>query len=584
MMDEKRATQSASTNRIALQNAEAGRLAIRASMAAANGDLMLNAILGMKKSGASASVGQTGNALIAGDWTVKELACAREFNFELTTDLAASLARMEQAVQTLMGCAKVALLVFDEQTGLYNCLSDLLMAHSAGPEAKMRELPFLSDAVLQSLLGTEQVVLQGHLASDDGLIGLVVVAEKLDGADFTSKDQMLLDLMGSYLAGKMARFMQMRQAQSVPYIQGSVLELAGRLVMAVDQDSIISILLETFVKRLGFDVCQYVGFNAETGIGEVLYDIRKPAAHPENARVQSYSHAGQEGKRRTIREFSNLVGLLSSMARNRFYLHLNGKKLGDRSLGEIFGVRAIQSALLLPVVDVASGEIRGTLNLFRITEGGISDEAREIAKESVQLASQALSRALVLEKALAMASSDELTGLINRRGYYQRFESELERARRHQTPLCVALVDVDHFKKFNDTYGHLSGDLILKALAELFTQNMRKSDVVCRFGGEEFAILLPDTGLKSAVELMDRVRQNVEKLQLRGINGEELRVTISVGLTEVNTRPKVSPYKSEISEALAIADEQLYVAKNQGRNQVCSLSANSEQSRQQQAG
>jgi diguanylate cyclase (GGDEF)-like protein len=175
----------------------------------------------------------------------------------------------------------------------------------------------------------------------------------------------------------------------------------------------------------------------------------------------------------------------------------------------------------------------------------------------------------VLEKALAMASSDELTGLINRRGYYQRFESELERARRHQTPLCVALVDVDHFKSFNDTYGHLSGDLVLKALSELFTQNMRKSDVVCRFGGEEFAILLPDTSLKSAVELMERVRQNVEKLQLFGMNGEALKVTISIGLSEVNTRPKVSPYRSEISDSLALADEQLYRAKHQGRNQVC---------------
>ncbi len=575
-MDEKRASQSANTNRIALQNVEAGRLAIRASMAAANGDIMLNAILGMKKSGVRAT-NLGGAPVTGGEWALRELACARAFNFELSADLADSLARMEQAVQSLMGVRQCKLLIFDEQTGLYKCLSDL-----TGPSAKMRELPILSPGALQALLGTEQSVLQGHLAWDDGMIGLVAAAEKLDGSDFTPRDQTLLDLMAPYLAGKMARFLQVRAAQSVPYIQGVALELAGRLVMAVDRDSIISILLETFVKRLGFDVCQYVGFNAETGIGEVLYDIRKPAGNPENARVQSYSHAGQEGKRRTIREFSNLVGLLSSMARNRFYLHLNGKKLGDRSLGDIFGVRSIRSALLLPVVDIATGEIRGTLNLFKLSDELISNEAREIARESVQLASQALSRALVLEKALAMASSDELTGLINRRGYYQRFESELERARRHQTPLCVALVDVDHFKKFNDTYGHLSGDLVLKALAELFTQNMRKSDVVCRFGGEEFAVLLPDTGLKSAVELMDRVRQNVEKLQLRGMNGEELRVTISVGLTEVNTRPKASPYKSEISESLAIADEQLYVAKNRGRNQVCSVPADSGQSKQQQ--
>lgn len=559
IMDKHPMTHSTDVSRIALQNAESGQKAMRASLAAIHGDVLLNALLGMKN---LESV--SGKVLVGGDWTLKELSCAREFNFELPALLPAAVERMEQAVRNVLGVRQCLVLVFDERTGLYNCLGDL--AQSQGP---IRELPHLSDGFLQELLGTSSDVMQAPFSHDGELSGLVAVADKTDGQPFSQKDQLLMDLMVSYLSSKVARFMQLRQSQTLPYVQGMVLEMAARLVTAVDQDAIITTLLESFVRKLGFDACQYVGFNPETGVGEVLYDIRKPAGNSLTAKVQSYSHAGQEGKRRTVREFSNLVGLLSSMARNRFYLHLNGKKLGDRSLSEIFGIRSIQSALLLPVADVSTGEIRGTFNLFRTTDALISDEAREIARESVQLASQALSRALVLEKALAMASSDELTGLINRRGYYQRFEAELERARRHQTPLCVALVDVDHFKKFNDTYGHLSGDLVLKALAELFSHNMRKSDVVCRFGGEEFAILLPDTGLKSAGELMERVRQNVEKLQLHGINGEALRVTISVGLAEVNTRPKASAHKSEISEALAVADEQLYIAKEKGRNQVC---------------
>ncbi|MCE3234914.1 MAG: pleD [Vampirovibrio sp.] len=559
MMDSTKKSQPTDITRITSQNAEAGQVAMRSSLSATQGDVLLNALLAMRQIDAS-----SGKVLVGGDWTLKELECAREFNFELPTGLPAAVTRMELAVRNVMGVRHCVILVFNEQTGLYNCLGDL--ARMQGP---VRELPNVSDGFLQDLLETDGEVLQAGFSQEGGLCGLVAVAGKDDGKPFTHKDQMLLELLAPYLAGKVARFVQLRQSQTLPYVQGAVLDLAARLVTAVDQDAIITALLETFVHRLGFDACQYVGFNPENGFGEVLYDIRKPAGNLQTAKVQSYSHAGQEGKRRTVREFSNLVGLLSSMARNRFYLHLNGKKLGDRSLSEIFGIRSIQSALLLPVADVATGEIRGTFNLFHTTDALISDEAREIARESVQLASQALSRALVLEKALAMASSDELTGLINRRGYYQRFESELERARRHQTSLCVALIDVDHFKKFNDTYGHLSGDLVLKALAELFSHNLRKSDVVCRFGGEEFAILLPDTGLKSAVELMERVRQSVEKLQLYGINGELLKVTISVGLAEVNTRPKASARQSEISEALAIADEQLYRAKEKGRNRVC---------------
>jgi diguanylate cyclase (GGDEF)-like protein len=560
-MEQKDAIQTAGKNAASVAKCvEASRIAVRSSMSAPAGDLLFNAVLGLNVSRAVPST------VVSGNWALKEVECAREFNFELPVNLEGAVTRMEQAVCTVMHVQKCAILFFDEQTGLYTCLTDL-----GNREQPPRELPCLSDGFLQALLQTDGDVIHSHLVLDDNLVGLVAVADKRIPGDgkFDPKDQMLLDLLAPYLANKVSRFMQLRQSQTVPYIQSVVLDLAGRLVKAVDQDAIITALLETFCGKLGFDACQYVGFNAETGIGEILYEVRKNAVHPAQSKVHSFSHAGLEGKRRTVREFSNLVGLLSSMARNKFYLHLNGKKLGDRSLGDIFGIRSIQSALLLPVVDMATGEIRGTFNLFYTRETSISNESREIAREAVQLASQALSRAVVLEKALAMASSDELTGLINRRGYYQRFEAELERARRHQTPLCVALVDVDHFKKFNDTYGHLSGDLVLKALAELFTQNMRKSDVVCRFGGEEFAILLPDTSLKSAVELMERVRQNVEKLQLYGINGEALKVTISIGLAEVNTKPKVSPYRSEISEVLALADEQLYRAKHQGRNQVC---------------
>ncbi len=497
--------------------------------------------------------------IVSGDWALREARCVRAFDFELDESLDHNVSRIYQALQSVIGTHHCVILLADEQTGLYALLEDLQT-----PGGKIHELSGAEDEALANRLPDE--IVYTHFLLENGQSGLVALSGKQTG----NKQKALLDLLAPYLARKLNRFIRQRQSQALPFVQGVVLELASKLVTAVDRDAIITATLDTLTRRLGFDACQYVGFNPETGVGEVLYDIRNTG---ETLKVNSYSHAGLEGKRRKIKEFSNMVGLLSSMARNRFYLHLNGKKLGDRTLGDIFGIRNIQSALLLPVVDLGTGEIQGTFNLFFTSDALIGSESREVAQEAVRLSTQAISRALVLEKALAMASSDELTGLINRRGYYQRFESELERARRHQTPLCVALVDVDHFKRFNDTYGHLSGDMVLKALAEVFTQNLRRSDVVCRFGGEEFAILLPDTGLKSAVELMDRVRQNVQKLDLRGFSGEALKVTISVGVAEVNTRPKASPHRSEISETLALADEQLYEAKNNGRNQVCFASA-----------
>ncbi|HEY9745226.1 MAG TPA: sensor domain-containing diguanylate cyclase [Oculatellaceae cyanobacterium] len=499
---------------------------------------------------------------VGGSWALKEVACAREFNFELPDDLVSSVERLEQAIQNVLGVQQSAILIFDENTGVYSCLNDIKV-----PGAKPRELTRVSDHFLNELIDAQNGLIHTYLMLDDTLIGMVAVADKQDGTPFTPQDQMLLELAAPYLAVKVKRFQNLKQSLIVPYIQSVTLEVANQLITAVDHDAIITALLEMFSVRLGFDACQYTSLNPDTGLGEILFEVKNSGG--KLGKIHSYSHAGLEGKRRTLPDYANLLSLLSSMAPSRFYLHLGCSKLGDRTLSEVFGLKNIQSALLLPIVDSTTGEIRGIFNLFNTTGAAISEESCHIAQEAVQLASRALCRAMVLEKALAMASSDELTGLINRRGYYQRFESELERARRHQTPLCVALVDVDHFKRFNDTYGHLSGDLILKALAELFTKNVRRSDVVCRFGGEEFAILLPDTSLKAAADLMERIRQSVEQMELRGVNGEPLRVTISSGLALVDTRPRQGAHRSEISESLAAADEQLYIAKEKGRNQVC---------------
>ena len=238
------------------------------------------------------------------------------------------------------------------------------------------------------------------------------------------------------------------------------------------------------------------------------------------------------------------------------------------SLDDIFNLDHLQSALVIPVEDVATGEILGLFTLFHMSGDVLSDENRTIAQDAAKLASRALYRAMALERSLAMASSDELTGLLNRRGYYGRFDAELERARRQQTPLCVALIDVDHFKRLNDAYGHINGDRMLQALAKLLMENVRRSDVVCRFGGEEFAVLLPDTAINAAAELMERIRDRVAQMEVPGMSGEPMRVTVSAGLAQVNPHDQGKAYRAVISEALADADKQLYLAKAQGRNQI----------------
>jgi diguanylate cyclase (GGDEF)-like protein len=149
----------------------------------------------------------------------------------------------------------------------------------------------------------------------------------------------------------------------------------------------------------------------------------------------------------------------------------------------------------------------------------------------------------------------------NRASFDERLSGELDRAQRDHRPLVLCLLDIDHFKKFNDTYGHQVGDQVLKAVAEALDGTARKIDVVARYGGEEFAVIAPGCTLAMAPSLGERLRLAVEEVRLDA-NGEQLQVTISVGLAFAQW-----PGNSKTAEELVrTADERLYAAKGAGRN------------------
>lgn len=496
----------------------------------------------------------------------KELECARAFNFELPEDLVSAVEALEDRVSQLSGTQKNMILILDEESDTYTCIND-----HKNPDVKPRELTLISDGFIQEMLGSDEVI-HTYLYNQNALIGIVAVADKTDGTSFDFIDEITLELMARYLAIKVMGYQNLKTSLSLPFIQSVALEVSNRLIAAVDNETILGGVLESLGNRLGIEVCQYVTLDdnaedGEVGEGQVLF---------ENIRgnVKSYGSQHRDEKRKVVKEFASLVSLFTSMARRTPYLHLSGKMLGDKALSDLFGVRGIESALILPIMDVSTGKLRGVLNLFKTRAGLITNETLEISKQVCAMVSLALGRASALEKALIMASSDELTGLTNRRGFYDRFEVEVERSRRNPTSLCVAMIDVDHFKKLNDTYGHLNGDLVLQQLATLLLKNVRKSDVVCRFGGEEFALLLPDTPLKAAVDLVDRIRRKVQKMRISGTHGEQLKVTLSAGVAIVHsTHGLVRPSREVISESLSEADAHLYEAKETGRNQVRATNA-----------
>lgn len=166
-----------------------------------------------------------------------------------------------------------------------------------------------------------------------------------------------------------------------------------------------------------------------------------------------------------------------------------------------------------------------------------------------------------VSKLQSLAATDGLTGLINRRQFNHQLDAEIARAKRHRSPLSLALFDIDDFKKVNDFYGHPTGDRILQELGRLVSGNVRESDVPARYGGEEFALILPETGQIDAYELLERLRALVEHTVFC-LPDNPMTVSISVGVAQLD------PDEAESYELIEKADAALYQAKKQGKNQV----------------
>jgi diguanylate cyclase (GGDEF)-like protein len=158
--------------------------------------------------------------------------------------------------------------------------------------------------------------------------------------------------------------------------------------------------------------------------------------------------------------------------------------------------------------------------------------------------------------------TDGLTQLANKRHFAEFLEREIARAARHQRPLALVLFDIDHFKKINDEHGHVAGDRVLCGVADLISPQIRQDELLARWGGEEFALVLPESGLESAERVAERLRRLVEQAEFEH-DAKMLRVTISAGVTTLRN--------DDTSRSLIErADAQLYRAKEGGRNRVCS--------------
>jgi diguanylate cyclase (GGDEF)-like protein len=181
---------------------------------------------------------------------------------------------------------------------------------------------------------------------------------------------------------------------------------------------------------------------------------------------------------------------------------------------------------------------------------------RELTKERVRM----------MEKLQRLAVTDGLTKLYNSRSFYSQLETEVDRFNRYKHPLSLLLLDLDHFKEYNDSYGHLEGDKVLVRFSQIIKSCLRTNDSAYRYGGEEFTVILPETGGAEARTVAQRIRAALEAERFSPENGEDARITISIGVTEYHP-------KEELSTFIQRADKAMYLSKQNGRNKVSMLHA-----------
>lgn len=214
------------------------------------------------------------------------------------------------------------------------------------------------------------------------------------------------------------------------------------------------------------------------------------------------------------------------------------------------------------ITAVAVAASVGIANLIHAVRGSTMEQVGWIISIGAPLIITPLLASVLLHligRLRHVSETDHLTSAYNRRFFLERLRQEIERAQRHGNRLVVGFIDVDDFKAINDRHGHLAGDAVLRELADVCLSQLRATDIFARIGGEEFAVLMPETTADGALRLVERLRGSVESMRVE-LPDEVVRVTVSIGLAE--------NLEHDVKHVLSNADRCLYAAKRQGKNRV----------------
>lgn len=267
----------------------------------------------------------------------------------------------------------------------------------------------------------------------------------------------------------------------------------------------------------------------------------------------------------SLRDLPGLVWLDDGSQLQALYQAQGSVQLVNPVPPGVFSGRSMRSAALLPLV--RHGVQVGALHLGALApQRFTADKSTDFIEHLGCIIASCIENAINHERLHRLSMIDMLTRVENRRAFAQSMATEIARAARHSEPLTVMLADLDHFKSINDHHGHQVGDRVLTAVAQEIAGMLRKTDHVCRYGGEEFALILPNCDRALAQEIADRIRLRVRSMRIASDSGIEVPVTLSIGLTcwsQPSTYPDTLP-----DTLIRLADQAVYRAKDKGRDCV----------------
>ena len=469
------------------------------------------------------------------------------------------------ALELLRRCLDLhtAVLLWRTDSGTHLRISELSTASD-----EIRDAPFsIGDGVLAAVVSNKEAVLLSNLRPsykvpyyanacpvralaaipviDDGIVRGVLALDRIENRAFTAAEHELVAQAARYCLRAIQNERVFVQLERAKVEQGKLYRAAQALGAALSEKDVVEAGVRAAREIASFELAAVTIWDESAKMHEVC------AARSEGGEIEDL--VGQRFKQNT--------GLVSMVVTNRFPLPYKGEF--DPAHQVVLSKRLpwpnIPSLLVLPLLH--HGRPLGTLILGAKRRHAFGDTVRPTLEVLASHLAVSLSNARMVQKLETMATTDGLTGLFNKRAMLDQAAAKVAAASRFGRKLSVLITDIDFFKKVNDTHGHDMGDVVIKGLADILKKQKRATDVVARFGGEEFIVLCEQTDEAGAALLGERIREELEATVFNTPTGP-LSVTCSVGIA---TFPEAGSTWDELFKG---ADEALYVSKRTGRNRV----------------